>query len=152
MKKLLFTVLFVSVSIFFSNVYAFQGEDLNLIEPALDLDFVILRSNQSTTVTADLGSPLDFEIIPVALIGSGNVSASITRTNTRGEVIYIMLYGFGIKDGNENYDVNVGVTPATFRVSAAVEDGDNWHLGLIIHGMLFSTETPPYSYNVSLSF
>ena len=156
MKK---SVVMLCLGCFFSgfisvyNVFAFEKDNLELIEPALDMDFVVLQNKQSKTVTADLTFPLDFEIIPVTLIGSGNFSASFSRTNTSAEIAYIYLYvvsGFG----TPITDLNFGVTPISLRVNTTISDDADLNLAMVLvtHGILFSLEDPPYEYSVSLSF
>jgi hypothetical protein len=150
-KKLSIRVLFLSIFsafVFIVNVLAYENEGLDLIEPEMDVDLVVLRNNQSTTVTADLGFPLDFEIVPVALIGNGNFSMSLSRTNTTGEIVYIGYYGFGTPISG----INVGISPVTLRLSSTVYDGNSYGVGIIYHGILLSSEDPPYEYSLSLSF
>ena len=150
--KIKFLVLFpATVLIFFtaiSGVYGFEDEDFALIEPQMDLDFVVLQNKQSTSITADLSYPLDFGIIPVALIGNGSFSASLSRTSTTGELVYLILQGFGVPET----DINFGFTPITIRVGSSITKYDDEAYGVIIHGILFSLEDPPYDYKVNLSF
>jgi len=150
--KVKFLILFPATILFFftaiCGVYGFEDEDFALIEPQMDLDFVVLQNKQSTTITADLSYPLDFGIIPVALIGNGTFSASFSRTSTHGELIYLILYGFGVPET----DINVGFTPISIRVNSSITKYDEEAYGVIIHGILFSLEDPPYDYRINLSF
>jgi len=154
MKKLfiasgLIVLLLVSIC----STIALAGDKHNLapLEPAaaIDFDFVTLAKSSSTSVTADLSFPLAFDFIPVLLIGDGTgaFSASMTR-NTSGEIVYIYqkFPGAGVAA------FNIGITPVTIRTSTAVTLGPGWAIGWVITGILFSPETPPYSYTVSLSF
>jgi hypothetical protein len=131
-----------------SSLPAFGFEGSDLIEPTVDVDFISLRKNQSKTVTADLSFPLDFEVIPVALVGSGNLSMSLSRTNTQGELVYMAFYGFGVPTTG----INVGITPVSLRLSSTISEERGWGFGIIVHGILFSLEEPPYEYSISLSF
>lgn len=150
-KKLLLSVCVMGIFAAFmsvGHVFALGAGDLDVIEPTVDLDFVVLKENQSTTVTADLSFSGDFEVVPVTLIGTGNFSASLSRTNTTGEIVYIMLLGFG----TPTFDVNIGITPVTVRTSSEISSQADWGAGLLIHGILFSAEDPPWEYSVSLTF
>jgi hypothetical protein len=147
-KKLILTVLIACVSaVFLCGSSAFAA-GLGALEPKVDIDTVVLLSNQSTTVTADLTGPFDFEIVPVTLIGSGAFSASMSRTNTQGEIVYVMIQGFGVP----SFDVNFGITPVSVRASSIISEEDDYAFGVVIHGILFSNEEAPYEYNVSLSY
>jgi hypothetical protein len=156
MKKTLTMICVATVFSLFVNVcgvFAFGSGDAGLIKPAVDLDFVFLQNKQSKTVTSDLSFPMDFEIIPVMLVGAGNFSASLSRTSTTGEMAYICLYvlrGFG----NPVWDYNYGLTPLSLRVNTSISDDSDPNVTyvLVVHGILFSTEAAPYEYNVSLSF
>lgn len=147
--------LLTSICLIFFNIcgaFAFEDNNLERFEPA-DLDFVVLQNKQSKTVTADLSSTFDFGIIPVTLVGSGNFSASLSRTNTTGELVYLylkVLYGFG----NHAWDLNFSLTPITLRVSSTISDDADLNVVyvLIMHGILFSAEEPPYTYNITLSY
>jgi hypothetical protein len=127
-------------------------KDLAPLEPAAigDFDFVVLAKSSSTTVTADIAFPLAFEFIPVIVVGDGTgaFSASVARTNTTGEIIYLYqkFPGAGVAS------FNIGITPVSIRTSTAVTLGPGWAFGWVITGILFSPETPPYEYTVSLSF
>jgi hypothetical protein len=120
------------------------------LEPAVDFDFVVLAKNSSTSVTADLAFPLDFQIIPVIVVGDGTgaFTASMSRSTTHGELVYIYqrFPGAGVNA------FNIGISPVSLRISSAVTLGPGWAFGYVITGILFSTETPPYAYTVSLSF
>jgi len=155
MKKLciaggLIALLLVSIC----STSALAGDKRNLapLEPAAitDFDFVVLAKSSSTTVTADIAFPLAFEFIPVIVVGDGTgaFSASMSRTNTTGEIIYI----YQRFPGAGAYAFNIGISPVTIRVSSAVTLGPGWAFGYVITGILFSPETPPYEYTVSLSF
>lgn len=148
MRKLLMAYLTGLMLTLFSINVACALEGLGAIEPTVDFDFVVLQENQSTTVTADLSFIGDFEIAPVTLIGNGNFSASLSRNGTTGELVYIMLLGFG----DPTFAANIGVTPVTLRASSRISDVDDGGLGLVVHGILFSMEDPPWEYSVSLSF
>ena len=129
-------------------VFTTQAFGSGALEPKVDLDLVVLQVNHSVSVTADLTGTADFGIIPVALIGSGSFSASMSRTNTIGEIAFIFLQGFGVP----KMDINVGITPVTIRVSSTVSTQDDYAIGVIIHGLPFSQEDPPYEYNINLSY
>jgi hypothetical protein len=126
------------------------GGDMARLEPAADFDFVVLAKNSSTSVTADLAFPLDFQIIPVIVVGDGTgaFTASMSRSTTQGELVYI----YQRFPGAEVYAFNIGISPVSLRISSAVTLGPGWAFGYVITGILFSTETPPYAYTVSLSF
>ena len=150
MKKtfLVFYLLLCSVFICACSVFALEVEGVDLIEPAVDLDLVMLHNNQSTSVTADLSFQFDFELVPVVLIGNGNFSMSLSKTDSKGEIAYIAFYGFGVP----TVGINAGLTPVTLRLNSKISDVDSWAVGLIMHGILFSPEDPPYEYKISLSF
>ncbi len=121
----------------------------NIETTNVDFDFAVLLNNQATTVTADLDSPLSFEVIPVTLKGTGTFSASLARGNTVGELIYIFLWFPGVP----TTAFNVGVTPVTLRASASIpNEEDTWVIGFVFTGILFSLEEPPFQYSVALSF
>jgi hypothetical protein len=133
---------------------AFEAQGLEALLPQTDIDFMVLQNNQSKTVTADLSFPLDFGVIPVTLIGYGKFSVTLTRPGTSGEIVYMYLSvvkGFG----NPSYDLKTGLTP--FRslssfITISEDEDFNWAQVMIVHGILFSPEDPPYEYNLKLSF
>lgn len=127
--------------------FAIEDNDLARLEPTVDLDFVVIQNGQSITVTADLRFPLDFQVIPVLIIGKGTLSVSLSRTNSQGEIVYLYLDGFDVP----HTDFNIGITPVTLNVSSTSGLPDS-AVGLVISGILFSRENPPYEYNVSFSF
>lgn len=130
------------------NVIAFETEGPSaLIGPKVDTDLIILQNKQSKTVTTELGFPFDFQIIPIVVIGKGTLSVSLSRTNTAGEIIYLYFKGF---DDFEQAS-NIGLTPVTLRVSSTSGLYEN-NVGVLITGILFSLEDPPYEYSVSLSY
>jgi hypothetical protein len=110
----------------------------------------VLAKSSSTTVTADIAFPLAFEFIPVIVVGDGTgaFSSSMSRSKTTGEIIYL----YQRFPGAGAYAFNIGISPVTIRVSSAVTLGPGWAMGYIITGILFSPETPPYEYDVPLSF
>jgi len=128
-----------------TQAFGFGSEAL---EPKVDVDLVTMQINQSLTVTADLASPFDLGFITVALIGSGNFSASLSRTNTIGEIGFILLQGFG----EPSFDIKVGITPVTMRLSSTISTQVDVAYGVIVHGLAFSNEEPPYEYNINLSY
>ena len=152
MKKNLFVrVLFLGIlTVLLSGIngFAFDDDGLGLMEPAMDKDFVFMRNNQSTTVTADLAYVGDFGIIPVVLHGNGNFRATLSKTDSHDEVVYIGFYGFGTPIS----DLNIGTTPVSMSISSEIYEGNYWGYGIIFHGIISSTETPPYHYRISLSF
>jgi len=130
--------------------HAVAGEKNGLETAAIgDFDFVVLAKSSSTTVTADIAFPLAFEFIPVLVVGDGTgaFSSSMTR-NTTGEIIYIYQRFPGARVSG----FNIGITPVTIRVSSAVTLGPGWAMGYVVTGILFSPETPPYEFDVPLSF
>jgi len=150
MRKNLFVraLFFCVVTLLLSGVNGFAFEGLDIIEPSMDTDFVVMRNNQSTTVTADLAFAGDFGIIPVVLHGNGKFTAKLSKTDSHDEVVYLGFYGFG----TPLHDINIGTTPVTMSVSSEIYDGNYWGVGLIVHGIISSLEDPPYQYNISLSF
>ena len=147
-NKLVLTIFLAGMlGTFISVSNSFAG-GLGALEPKIDIDTVVLLNGQSSSVTADLSGPFDFEIVPVTLIGNGNFSASLSRTSTQGEIVYVMLQGFGVP----SFDLNFGITPVSVRVSSIVSEDDDYTFGVVIHGILYSTDEAPYEYSVSLSF
>ena len=51
-----------------------------------------------------------------------------------------------------SFDINIGITPITISVGSTISEVDSGAVGLVMYGILFSTQTPPYTYNVSMSF
>jgi hypothetical protein len=130
--------------------FAAGDDDLSNIETS-DFDFVVLLKNQSTTVSAGLGSALEPNITPVTLKGSGSgtFSASMSRNNTNGELVYIYQSFPGVPTSA----FSIGITPVTMRISSTIPNlDDGLVFGFVITGFLFSLEEPPYGYSVSLSF
>jgi hypothetical protein len=130
--------------------FAAGSDDLSNIETS-DFDFVVLAKNQSTSVSAGLSSSLEPNITTVTLKGSGSgtFSASMSRNNTKGELVYIYQFFPGVPTSA----FNIGITPVTMRVSSSIPNLDDGAVfGFVITGILFTLEEPPYGYNVSLSF
>jgi hypothetical protein len=156
MKKLCIAsglVILLLVPICSSISLAGGKKDLAPIEPAaaVDFDFVVLAQSSSTSVTANLSFPLAFQVIPILLVGegSGTFGASLSRSNTSGEIIYI----YQRFPGAHTSAFNIGITPLSrLAISSSVTLGPGWAIGYVITGILFSPETPDYIYTVSLSF
>jgi hypothetical protein len=130
--------------------YAAGEDDLSNIETS-DFDFVVLAKNQSTSVSAGLSSALEPNITAVTLKGSGSgtFSASMSRNNTKGELVYIYQFFPGVPTSA----FNIGITPVTMRVSSSIPNLDDGAVfGFVITGILFTLEEPPFGYSVSLSF
>jgi hypothetical protein len=130
--------------------FAAGSDDLSNIETS-DFDFVVLAKNQSTSVSAGLSLSLEPNITTVTLKGSGSgtFSASMSRNNTKGELVYIYQFFPGVPASA----FNIGITPVTMRVSSSIPNLDDGAVfGFVITGILFTLEEPPYGYNVSLSF
>jgi hypothetical protein len=132
------------------SAFAMEAEGLDLLEPTVDLDYVVVANDQIKTVTASLSFLGDFGITPVQLIGNGVFGATISRTTDREEreFFYLLLIGFG--DPNLDFDINVA--PATVRVNSTIPDAFTSAIGVLIHGVLFSLAEPPFDYTVSLTF
>ena len=155
MKKIFVSCCMIALLLFpvcSSIGFAAGDDDLSNIETAnVDFDFVVLAKNQSTTVSAGLETSLSFQVIPVTLKGSGSgtFSASMSRNNTEGELVYIYQFFPGVPTSA----FNIGITPVTMRVSSSIPNLDDGAVfGFVITGILFSLEEPPYGYSVSLSF
>lgn len=155
MKKLFVSCCMIALLLFpvcSSTGFAAGDEDLSKIETSnVDFDFVVLLKNQSTSVSAGLDASLSFQVIPVTLkgSGSGNFSASMSRTNGKGEIVYIYQSFPGVPTSA----FNIGISPVSMRVSSAIPNLDDGAVfGYVITGILFSPETPPYGYTVSLGF
>jgi hypothetical protein len=130
--------------------YAAGEDDLSNIETS-DFDFVVLAKNQSTSVSAGLSSALEPNITTVTLKGSGSgtFSASMSRNNTKGELVYIYQFFPGVPTSA----FNIGITPVTMRVSSSIPNLDDGAVfGFVVSGILFTLEEPPFGYSVSLSF
>ena len=154
MKKIFVSCCMIALLLFpvcSSIGFAAGDDDLSNIETSnVDFDFVVLAKNQSTTVSAGLETSLSFQVIPVTLKGSGSgtFSASMSRNNAKGEIVYIYQFFPGVPTSA----LNIGITPVTMRVSSSIPDWDDGAVfGFVITGIL-SLEEPPYGYNVSLSF
>ena len=155
MKKIFVSCCMIALLLFpvcSSIGFAAGDDDLSNIETSnVDFDFAVLLKNQSTTVSAGLDTSLSFQVIPVTLKGSesGTFSASMSRNNTEGELVYIYQFFPGVPTSA----FSIGITPVTMRISSAIPNlDDGWVFGFVITGFLFSLEEPPYGYSVSLSF
>jgi len=153
MKKIFVSCCMIALLLFpvcSSIGFAAGSDDLSNIETS-DFDFVVLAKNQSTSVSAGLSSALEPNITTVTLKGSGSgtFSASMSRNNTKGELVYIYQFFPGVPTSA----FNIGITPVTMRVSSSIPNLDDGAVfGFVITGILFTLEEPPYGYNVSLSF
>ena len=154
MKKLFASCCMIALLLFpVCNSIGFAAGDVDLskIETSnVDFDFVVLLQGQSTSVSAGLDSSLSFQITPVTLKGSGSgaFTASMSRTNTTGEIIYMYQFFPGVPTAA----FNIGITPVSMRVSSAIPSlDDGLVFGFVVTGIL-SLEEPPYGYNVGLSF
>jgi len=153
MKKIFVSCCMIALLLFpvcNSIGFAAGADELSNIETS-DFDFVVLAKNQSTSVSAGLSSALEPNITPVTLTGSGSgtFSASMSRNNTKGELVYIYQFFPGVPTSA----LNIGITPVTMRVSSSIPNLDDGAVfGFVVSGFLFTLEEPPYGYNVSLSF
>ena len=149
MKKVIsgvFVVLFFIAGVV-APVCAFDADDMGIVEPTADMDLVCIQNSQSKTVTVDLAFPLDFAVTPVLVIGKGPLRVSMSRTNTTGELVYLYLKGFD----DPPTDFNCGITPLSLSVSST-NGLYEYRLGMVISGILYSTEPRPYEYKLSFSF
>jgi len=153
MKRLFISCCMIALLLFpvcTSIGFAAGADDLSNIETS-DFDFVVLAKNQSTSVSAGLSSALEPNITAVTLKGSGSgtFSASMSRNNTAGELVYIYQFFPGVPTAA----LNIGITPVTMRVSSSIPNLDDGAVfGFVVSGFLFSLEEPPYGYSVALSF
>ena len=153
MKRLFISCCMIALLLFpvcSSIGYAAGEDDLSNIETS-DFDFVVLAKNQSTSVSAGLSSALEPNITTVTLKGSGSgtFSASMSRNNTKGELVYIYQFFPGVPTSA----FNIGITPVTMRVSSSIPNLDDGAVfGFVVSGILFTLEEPPFGYSVSLSF
>ena len=153
MKKIFVSCCMIALLLFpvcNSIGFAAGADDLSNIETS-DFDFVVLAKNQSTSVSAGLSSALEPNITAVTLRGSGSgtFSASMSRNNTAGELVYIYQFFPGVPTSA----LNIGITPVTMRVSSSIPNLDDGAVfGFVVSGFLFSLEEPPYGYSVALSF
>ena len=155
-KKKLLGCLAAALLLFFDvSSYADAGVDIQqILEPQSDIDLVVLQNNQSKTVTADLSFPMDFGVIPVTLIGYGRFNIVLTGPDSRGDLIY--MYSFVVKGfGTPSNELKFGLTPfRSLNTMITISDDEefNWAEVIILHGILFSLEDPPYEYKLNLSF
>ena len=153
MKKIFVSCCMIALLLFpvcSSIGFAAGSDDLSNIETS-DFDFVVLAKNQSTSVSAGLSLSLEPNITTVTLKGSGSgtFSASMSRNNTKGELVYIYQFFPGVPTSA----FNIGITPVTMRVSSSIPNLDDGAVfGFVVSGFLFTLEEPPFGYNVSLSF
>lgn len=123
-----------------------SASDAGVHDEAVNGCIVVMENHQSKTVEVEQIAVFDFGIIPVLLIGSGNFSASLARTNTYGEVVFLYIRGFGMP----LRDVNVAKTPVTIKVKSSVEE--NWSVGVVMYGVIYSSEPVPFTYKIKLDF
>ena len=153
MKRLFISCCMIALLLFpvcNSIGFAAGADDLSNIETS-DFDFVVLAKNQSTSVSAGLSSALEPNITAVTLKGSGSgtFSASMSRNNTAGELVYIQQFFPGVPTSA----LSIGITPVTMRVSSSIPNLDDGAVfGFVLTSILFSLEEPPYGYSVALSF
>jgi hypothetical protein len=155
MKKIFVSCCVIALLLFpvcSSIGFAAGDDDLSKIETSnVDFDFVVLLKNQSTSVSAGLDTSVSLQVIPVTLKGSGSgvFTASMSRNNTQGELVYIYQFFPGVPTSA----FSIGITPVSMRVSSQIPNLDDGVVfGFVFTGILFSLEEPPYGYNVSLSF
>jgi hypothetical protein len=153
MKKIFVSCCMVAllmVPVFSPLSTAIARDEISQIETDnIDLDTVVLLKNQSTTVSAGLETPTSFQVIPVTLKGSSTFSASMSRNNTAGEIVYMFDWFPGVPATA----FNIGVTPVTMRISSTIPNSDDGLVfGLVFTGILFSTVEPPFGYTVTCSY
>jgi len=130
-----------------------KAEEVADIGPEMSFDFIVLIKGHSVSISTSVNYPFDLVIQQALLIGGSNFSASVSKTDTEGEVLGITAFGvdFGhIGHPRYLFDADVGFTPQTgISASFAVYDAA---LVTVISTVLFSTETEPGRMSVSLRF
>jgi len=153
-KMVVFLVVISSICwVLLMNHGIAKAEEAAGIEPNTSFDFVVLVSGHGVSISTSISYPFDFVIQEALLIGASNFRASISKTDTTGEVLGLIAFGvdFGhIGHPRYLFDADVGFTPQTgISAGFAVYDAA---LVTVITSILFSTETEPGSIRITLNF
>lgn len=105
----------------------------------------VMLPKQSKSFTAESDTLFDAMIIPVLLWGNGTLNVTVSKTDSSGEMIGVILKS----NGATEMDYNTGITPRSITVSSRFW---GWGYAVVYSALLFSQEEGPYSYSVSLSF
>jgi hypothetical protein len=114
--------------------------------------FAIMLKGQTKTYTVTSDFFPDIMIVGLVVNGNGNLSVSVTKTDTNGELIGVMQRGaFSTVTDQESqrFAHAVGITPCTISVSGRFYE---YGYGIIISSLLASLEEGPHTYTLTISF
>ena len=112
-------------------------------------EFAVMLPGQSKSYTIETELYPALAIIPVVIYGSGNLSVTVSKTDTSGELIGVMqVGGYNPLVVQTKYGATVGVTPRSITLSSRFYD-----IGyiVVVSGLLVSTEEGPHRYSISLN-
>jgi|GEM_PF-3963156 len=112
-------------------------------------EFAVMLPGQSKSYTIETELYPALAIIPVVIYGSGNLSVTVSKTDTSGELFGVMqVGGYNPLVVQTKYGATVGVTPRSITLSSRFYD-----IGyiVVVSGLLVSTEEGPHRYSISLN-
>jgi len=128
-------------------VWSAEVEQVSVGPITADVAIMLPGQSKSYTVESELYPAL--MIIPVLIYGSGNLSVSVSKTDTIGELFGVMqVGGYNPLVVQTKYGASVGVTPRTIILNSRFYD-----IGyiVVVSGLLATTEEGPYRYSINLS-
>ncbi len=114
--------------------------------------FAVMLKGQTKTYTVTSDFFPDMMIVGLIVNGSGNLSISVTKTDTSGELVGVMQRGAlsTVTDQEpQRFARAIGITPCTLSINGRFYE---YGYGIIISSLLASFEQGPHSYTLTLSF
>ena len=109
----------------------------------------VMWIGQSKTYTVDSELYPAIMIIPVVIYGSGNLSVTVSKTDTHGELFGVMqVGGYNPLVIQTKYGAVVGVTPSSIILSSRFYDNG---FIVVMSGLLASLEEGPHRYSITLN-
>jgi len=139
-SKILFIIIFLSLN----NFYAF-GADKEVIDSYVDMDVVVLVKGSQRTLNVTLDLPFfDFHILPVLLIGTDSLTVTMSKKDSRGEIIWVAQKGYGYPKSDFTYSF----TPQSATLSVTSLE----YATILICSGILTWEQGPHNYKIMLSF
>ena len=132
---------------------AANAEEAAGIGPNAFLDTVILLEKHTVNTSTTLYPPFDIVIQNVILIGNRTFTASVTRSNTEGEILLLTAFGidFGdVRDIRTLFDADIITTPKT-GLSAGFAVYELAYV-TVVTTLLYSSENEPGPMTLRLAF
>lgn len=146
----IFSVFLITMLIVPQIAFSQEVEDISI--GPINWAFAIMLKGQTKTYTVSSDFFPDVMIVGLIVKGSGNLSVSVTKTDTSGELIGVIQRGAlsTVTDQEpQRFAHALGITPCTISVSGRFYE---YGYGIIMSSLLASLEKGPHTYTLTVSF